>query len=259
MILDREASRKEGERIEKGWRLVMCYGRLCNFSRSGVFTFQRAPMPVLFTQLLSKQHMNQNPTQKNGDVDKTSASSSSGAYVPPARRQQILSSNQSGSRQPPSSDRDNGASNGQSDDKFANFRGKGGYDQQRGAPRSGSEGLDRRSQGQGFFDRPSATSAPRRSKWQEEEGGAPPQRDERERGGRRGRPQLGSDGLLSRDTGLEEELFGNHSNTGINFDKYQVRTLLFVPPFYSTCPCLSSSELLVPPLLRFWASFLQFF
>jgi len=175
--------------------------------------------------------MNQPPNPKNGDVDgHSSASSGNGAYVPPGRRNQILSPKSSGGS---SSSRGDYGSNGQSDDRFANFRQKdvkGGYEPR--GPRSGSDNLGEKP-GASFFDRPNTSSAPRRSKWQEED--SAPSRDDRERGGGRGRrPQLGADGLAARDTRLEEELFGNHSNTGINFDKYQVRFKLF--PFHCLHP-----------------------
>ena len=89
--------------------------------------------------------------------------------------------------------------------------------------------MDSKKSGQSFFDRPTTSSAPRRSKWQDDEYD---RRDDRERGGRGRRPQLGADGLTPADPRLEEELFGNHSNTGINFDKYQVRLIfLFISRF----------------------------
>lgn len=165
--------------------------------------------------------MNQPPKPKNGDVDGASSASSSGStYVPPGRRNQILGSQNGGSRQQGSGTRTDAGANGRDDERFANFRSRDSnrsYDSR--GPRSGSDGVGERKTGQSFFDRPNTSSAPRRSKWQDDEYD---RRDDRERGGRRGRPQVGPDGLLPRDQHVEEELFGNHSNTGINFDKYQV-------------------------------------
>lgn len=166
--------------------------------------------------------MNQTPNNKNGDVDAdSSASSTGGTYVPPARRNQILSGGNSRSNGP----RDSAAGN--ADERFAGYRQnntRGGYESR--GPRTGSDNMnDRKPAGNSFFDRPSNNSAPRRSKWQDDgdyqQGGG----SREDRGGRGRRPQVGADGLLPRDERLEVELFGNHSNTGINFDKYQVRTL----------------------------------
>lgn len=169
---------------------------------------------------LTQQHMNNTPTQKNGDVDAdSSASSTGGTYVPPARRNQILSGGNSRSNGP----RD--AAAGNADERFAGYRqnnNRGGFESR--GPRSGSDNMtDRKpAAGNSFFDRPSNNAAPRRSKWQDDDyqGGGGARED---RGGRGRRPQVGADGLLPRDERLEVELFGNHSNTGINFDKYQVR------------------------------------
>lgn len=170
--------------------------------------------------------MNQTPTQKNGDVDASSSASSNtnGTYVPPARRNQIIGGGNS--RNGP---RDSAAGN--ADERFASYRQNngrgGGYDSR--PPRTGSDNMnDRKSAGNSFFDRPTTTSAPRRSKWQDDgdyQSGGSSQGPREDRGGRGrgGRPQVGADGLLPRDTRLEGELFEHHSNTGINFDKYQVR------------------------------------
>lgn len=169
--------------------------------------------------------MNQPPTQKNGDVDaNASASSTNSTYVPPARRNQILSGNNGGGR---SGGRGGDYSSSNSDERFAGYRQsnqRGGYESR--GPRSGSDNMnERKSGGSSFFDRPSTSSAPRRSKWQDDEYGS------REDRGRGRRQQVGPDGLLPRDTRVEEELFQNHSNTGINFDKYQVR---FIPHTFRT-------------------------
>jgi len=182
--------------------------------------------------------MNQPPNQKNEDVDGSSSASSgqNGAYVPPGRRNQILSTDRAprssqGSSQP----RGEYGSNGNNDERFANFRqkdAKGAVEPR--APRSGSDNMGEK-RGSSFFDRPNTSSAPRRSKWQDDDGGF--SRDDRERGGNRSRkPQLGADGLTARDTRLEEELFGNHSNTGINFDKYQVRFTFHLLLCLPLCP-----------------------
>lgn len=161
--------------------------------------------------------MNQTPNQKNEDVDaNTSASSTNSTYVPPGRRNQILSGKNDRSSGP--RERSELGSNN-SDERFAGYRQnnqRGGFDAR--GPRSGSDNMTDRKSSSSFFDRASTSSAPRRSKWQDDDYGP------REDRGRGRRQQVGADGLLPRDTRVEEELFENHSNTGINFDKYQVRS-----------------------------------
>lgn len=189
---------------------------------------------------------NQPSNKQNGDVDGKNSSASSSTtggsrYVPPALRNKMMNEPRS-TREPSSS------SNGPSDDKFSNFRSNNrdrpsNYDR---APRSGSDGVngDRRGTGQGFFDR-DTTSAPRRSKWNEDS----PSGGSYERGGKRGRAQVGEDGLLPREPRLEEELFSSHSNTGINFDKYQD---IPVEAFGEDVPaaCQRFSDLNLHPVLK---------
>lgn len=155
--------------------------------------------------------MNTPPNQKNGDVDaRSSASSSTGAYVPPARRNQIL---QQGPR---AGGRNSGPREGATEERTsgARYNASGRNYESRG-PRSGGGDFGERKSGSSFFDRPNS-STPRRSKWQDDDIGP-----REPRGGRNKRPVVGEDGLLPRDTRVEEELFSSHSNTGINFDKYQ--------------------------------------
>jgi ATP-dependent RNA helicase DDX3X len=158
------------------------------------------------------------------DENVTSSASSDepkGKYVPPALRRRMAEDKAAAatsSAPPPRRDNDGYARRDRDYDRPA----RGGFDdRERGSDRFGGDrSAAPREGGNSFWSRESSSGgAPRRSKWNDEAGEAPS--GERSSGGRPAKRGYGPDGLYPANQREERELFGDHSLSGINFNKYE--------------------------------------
>ena len=182
---------------------------------------------LCFKQVQVMSNSNSNEVKHEDENVTSSSASTGGKYVPPALRKRMAEEKAAAatggsSAAPPRRDYDRQDRRDFSSDR----RGEGG---DRGGRWGGSRDGDReagrgeeRSGGGSFWSRESSSgagAAPRRSKWNDDAGdnagGSGGQ------GGRRPARGYGADGLCPANQREERELFGDHSLTGINFNKYE--------------------------------------
>lgn len=179
---------------------------------------------------------NKNEKNNGGNVDVSSSKETGGnvktskqgeAYVPPHRRQRLYEENQNKSNfHTQRSSNYNNNNSHYNNSYFNNQRSKRNDDYHH-----------RKSQSGGYNDR-YRQNGPRKSKWKDEDEFFYSRKGE-----------YGSDGLLPQDLRLEEELFGNRVNTGINYEKYND---IPVEAFGSDVPsCISKfTDLPIGPVLQ---------